>query len=117
MGLLIMSKKNIRRHRVFHKKFLNRDGIQGAAHVFVELLQTSAKAEWAGSTGYLTIGDCTRSSTLEFDIDTKQDKINSLQKIDKLFVALKKLRKGLKKEIKVDNKRIKHRAKKEKKNG
>ena len=94
--------QNPRRARVSERHFLNLPGYHAGAYVRAYVEDTSAlpNERDGRALNYFTridleIADCDRRITLEFDLDTPGDRMNSFHKVDTLIAALQALREGM----------------------
>ena len=94
--------QNPRRARVSERHFLNLPGYHAGAYVRAYVEDTSALApEHDGrpltylAQIELEIADCFRRITLEFDITSAGERMNSFHKVDTLIAALQAFREGM----------------------
>jgi len=102
------------RARVSERRFLNLPGFRGGAYVLAYVEDTRARGPRRDP--YcdddcpkcphnfepkleLEIADCTERINLEFDVDSKEARMNSLYKLDTLIDALRIFRKGIEEEF------------------
>lgn len=84
-----------RRARVDERVRLNRPGYYGGAYVRVLVEDTSDRRGPAHPRIRLRIADCTNTINLEFSLESRGHRANSLHKIDTLLAALQRFRDGL----------------------
>jgi hypothetical protein len=99
---------------VNERTLLNLPGFHGGAHVYVYVEDTSDRELWRDPycedtctrcpqnfepRASLEIADCSRTVSLEFDVDTLEARANSLHKLDTLLAALQIFRAALEEEF------------------
>jgi hypothetical protein len=94
------------------RQFLNRPGWHGKAALIASVEDTSKLPEDALRFPrlpdvYLSISDCSRECSLEFDLDTRDGQANSLYKLDTLIYGLERFRHAIEAEIELYNQRQK----------
>lgn len=83
-----------RTFRCNERKFLNLDGHHGNASV-VALVERGSKKSGRNPWTHLTISDCSREITLEFELFNEETRRNSLHKVNTLVDSLEKFRQAL----------------------
>lgn len=95
------------RNEQFHggRSMLNNPGYHSTAAMVAEIEDSSTwkipenNADdymyWSRPTSTLTVSDCTRSITMDFDWDSQRDRDNSLHKIDVMINLLTRFREGM----------------------
>jgi hypothetical protein len=94
--------QNPHRARVSERHFLNLPGYHAGAYVRAYVEDTSALPSEYDERALnhfpqidLEIADCVRRISLEFDITSAGDRMNSFHKVDTLIAALQALRQGM----------------------
>ncbi len=86
-------------YRVRIRKFLNKPGYCAGAYVFAEVEDSTkhkrGKHGWPYVHVDLTLADCSRIVSFDFDLSSACHRVNSLQKIDVLVDALTQFRDAL----------------------
>jgi hypothetical protein len=86
-------------YRVRIRRFLNLPGYNAGAYVLAEVEDSSkhkkGKHGWPYVHIALTLADCSRVVSFDFDLSTARERRNSLQKIDVLVEVLTKFRDAL----------------------
>ena len=83
-------------NRYSFRDWLNQPDYSGNAYIDAAVY---SRDRYAGH-GALSIADCSRAITLEFNLDDERDRANSLYKIDLLLKTLKEFKKALLVEMK-----------------
>lgn len=85
-------------NRFYIRKFFNKPGYHSTGFIYAYVAKSTKKSLRNGG-GYvscdLTIGDCSRQISLDFDHYSKKDRENSLYKIDTILGAITKFREAL----------------------
>lgn len=90
-------------YRVRIRKFLNKPGHHAGAYVLAEVEDSTkhkkGKHGWPYVHVDLTLADCSRVVSLDFDLSTSRQRANSLHKIDLLVESLTQFRDALRAEV------------------
>lgn len=86
-------------YRVRIRKFLNKPGFHAGAYVLAEVEDSTkhkkGKHGWPYVHVDLTLADCSRVVSFDFNLSSAQDRANSLHKIDVLVDSLTQFRDAL----------------------
>lgn len=98
------------RYRCSIRQFLNRPGYHGKAAIVASVEDTSQLAKEELRFGrapsiYLNISDCSREVTLQFNLRTPNEQVNSLYKAKTLVGAITKFQTALEDEVALLRKR------------
>lgn len=82
-----------------HRRFLNKPGHHRGAYVLAEVALESHYPSDASAprfvSAYLTVADCARMATLDFDATTVAEARNAVHKVEVLQTALAEFRRAL----------------------
>ncbi|MGH2702105.1 MAG: hypothetical protein ACRDJ2_10065 [Actinomycetota bacterium] len=96
-------------YRVRIRKFLNRPGYHAGAYVLAQVEDSSKhkkdKYGWPYVHVDLTLADCSRVVSFDFDLSTARQRANSLHKVDVLVDSLIQFRDALQAEVDLAAKR------------
>lgn len=105
-----MSKKQRTRYHVRKRIFLNRDKERAAFVIGIvedtREIPNGDKDEWKWGKIELSLGDCYRRVSFEFNMDTKEERSNTLYKIRRIAEIVNAVREALEIEAEsIDNRR------------
>ncbi len=90
-------------YRVRIRKFLNKRGYHAGAYVLAEVEDSTkhkkGKHGWPYVHVDLTLADCSRVVSFDFDLSTAGQRANSLHKVDLMIATLIKFRAALQAEV------------------
>lgn len=90
-------------YRVRIRKFLNKPGFHAGAYVLAEVEDSTkhkkGKHGWPYVHVDLTLADCSRVVSFDFDLSSAKDRANSLHKINVLVESLIQFREALRAEV------------------
>ena len=97
------------RHRYYKRQFINGPGHHSTAFVYAVVEKSRASDEYSGELT-LTIADCCRSITLSIDIDSEENRKNTLLKLDAVIETLTGFRRAYRQECDVQRRRENRKA-------
>lgn len=87
---------------VYHnRQFVNKPGFHGMGNIMTHIIHhLDDKNEVTWTDIEFNIADCSRQIRFVIDVDTKEERENSLYKVDKFLEVISDFKKALKKEVK-----------------
>lgn len=102
-----------KKHRLVIREFLNNPGFHSTAYVFATVERTKARDKFPASVS-LSFSDCDRKINIELDMDSPEERANSLDKVARLKEAMIQLEQALEKECSLQDRREMKKKKKKK---